>query len=258
MADGALTSLADFGVPRSESSDHPTVGCHDSTPRSPVLSRALSACFAPARWCGRVDSPVGRMSVVTREPTQASGGEAARDAQASGELTVWFLGYRDRGDVASLDRVVSACGPVLRRVAERWAPAREAEDLTQEVFIAALQNASSFDGTRPLLPWLLGILHNLARARRRAVRRLPTSATEDPDQRGTPASQDPVAILVCKEWLARVAAAIARLPDPYRSVVLRAVLGGDTPTTIAADLQRSPSTVRTQLERGLRDLRLKL
>ena len=49
--------------------------------------------------------------------------------------------------------------------------ADEAEDVAQEAFIRAFYALDRFDPTRPLRPWLLQIVRNLARNRRRSVRR---------------------------------------------------------------------------------------
>ena len=49
--------------------------------------------------------------------------------------------------------------------------ADEAEDVAQEAFIRAFYALDRFDSTRPLRPWLLQIVRNLAHNRRRSVRR---------------------------------------------------------------------------------------
>lgn len=49
--------------------------------------------------------------------------------------------------------------------------ADEAEDVAQEAFIRAFYALDRFDPTRPLRPWLLQIVRNLARNRRRSIRR---------------------------------------------------------------------------------------
>lgn len=49
--------------------------------------------------------------------------------------------------------------------------ADKAEDVAQEAFIRAFYALDRFDPTRPLRPWLLQIVRNLARNRRRSIRR---------------------------------------------------------------------------------------
>lgn len=47
----------------------------------------------------------------------------------------------------------------------------DAEDIAQESFLRAWGHLQSFDSTRPLRPWLLSIVANLARNRRRSTGR---------------------------------------------------------------------------------------
>jgi RNA polymerase sigma-70 factor, ECF subfamily len=47
----------------------------------------------------------------------------------------------------------------------------DAQDVAQEAFLRAWRHLRTFDATRPLRPWLLGISANLARNRRRSAGR---------------------------------------------------------------------------------------
>src|SRR5690606_1393448 len=64
--------------------------------------------------------------------------------------------------------------------------------------------------------------------------------------------------LESEELLAAVTAAIARLPAAYRSTLNFRLVHGLQPTEIAHALGLSPSTVRSQLRRGLELLRRQL
>src|SRR5690349_21475521 len=98
-----------------------------------------------------------------------------------------FLRYRRKGDPAALGEVFDRAAPELLRLAMHLVrdPA-EAEDVLQATFLAAIEGADSFDASRPLMPWLTGILARQAGlARRRARRvveedRLSPRHTEDP------------------------------------------------------------------------------
>ena len=59
----------------------------------------------------------------------------------------------------------------LRSVANKMAPDfSQADDLVQETLLVAMQKAETFDTSREIRPWLVGILRNLARrAWRRAM-----------------------------------------------------------------------------------------
>ena len=60
----------------------------------------------------------------------------------------------------------------------------DAKDIAQDSFLRAWGHLRSFDGTRPLRPWLLSITANLARNRRRSAGRyfaaLPRAFREEP------------------------------------------------------------------------------
>jgi RNA polymerase sigma-70 factor (ECF subfamily) len=174
-------------------------------------------------------------------------------ADASDAATSWFVRYRAGRDGADLERALMDCAPALLRVARIWE--RDAEDLVQEAFVVAIRDVDRFDGARPLLPWLLGILRNVARSQRRRRRARTVAAVEE---RADDSSLEPAAIVDRRQWRALVAQEIGNLPEPYSSVLTRHLVSGEAAFEIATQLKRSPSTVRTQVERGLRELRRRL
>ena len=85
-----------------------------------------------------------------------------------------FLRYRRRGDGEALARVFDALAPKLLLLASHVVRDRaQAEDLVQETFLRAMASAESYDASRGLFPWLVGILHNEARMARRSAKRSP-------------------------------------------------------------------------------------
>jgi DNA-directed RNA polymerase specialized sigma24 family protein len=72
------------------------------------------------------------------------------------------LRWRDDRDVAALGRVFDRCAPELLIVAAHVAGRAAAEDLVKATFLAALTETARWDASRPLVPWLVGILANLA------------------------------------------------------------------------------------------------
>src|SRR5262245_12266443 len=89
-------------------------------------------------------------------------------------LESWFRRYRARHDPQALARVFDASAAKLLLVAQHLTrEASAAEDLVQGTFLAAIESAGRWDESQPLLPWLVGILANLARMRRRDARELP-------------------------------------------------------------------------------------
>ncbi|MEO6593469.1 MAG: sigma-70 family RNA polymerase sigma factor [Planctomycetota bacterium] len=162
-----------------------------------------------------------------------------------------FGRYQKTGDPHALARVFDATAPELYRIAFHLVCDRHAaEDLVQATFVAAIENAASFDGERRVLPWLLGILANRSRHHRRQTR------LRDPVRHVAPSSAaDPIEVAAAGELNATVTAAVRRLPDPYRQVVLLHLLHELTPREVAEALARPDATVRTQLHRGLDLLR---
>ena len=79
-----------------------------------------------------------------------------------------FQRFRDHGDTAALGELFDVVSTDLFRVALYVATnPSDAEDLVQATFLTAIESASGFDASRPLQPWLTGILTNHARRRRR-------------------------------------------------------------------------------------------
>ena len=84
-----------------------------------------------------------------------------------------FARFRERGDPDALAALFDATAPGLHRLAGTLTPdPATAEDAVQETFLAALAFADRFDATRPVVPWLVGILrHKVEYLRRRELRR---------------------------------------------------------------------------------------
>jgi len=162
-----------------------------------------------------------------------------------------FERFRRTGDPAVLGQVFDLVADDLFGVAlhlsRDWA---EAEDLLQQTFLAAIENAKSYDSSRPLRAWLLGILHNMARRQRSARHR-----TADAGRVRKPEARSPVEALLASETREQVTEALGAIPEPYRQVLELHLLHALPNEEIAARLQRSPGAVRTQIWRGLAMLR---
>lgn len=184
---------------------------------------------------------------------------------ADRRLERWFLRFRDRGDLPALGRVFDDVSGELLGIAAHVAPGpAEAEDLVQEVFLAAIERRNRYEAGRPLLPWLIGLLSiearrtrsrvadrqgRIERERDRQGARGPESVSSDPTPDAS-ASQGELA-----DWLHD---AVDRVAEPYRSVLARHLFDLEGAREIARDLGRSPGTVRVQLHRGLEILRRRL
>lgn len=144
---------------------------------------------------------------------------------------------------------------IFRMVRGLTGGSEDALDLTQECFVAAYVHLKSYDGTRPMRPWLARIAINKCRdwRRRRAVRQLffraePYSdkeVVEVPDDR--PTAYETVA---ANEELAQLFGAIERLPASLREVLILRTLEGLNQADTAAALSISGKAVETRLSRA--------
>ncbi|MCK5943755.1 MAG: sigma-70 family RNA polymerase sigma factor, partial [Planctomycetes bacterium] len=162
-----------------------------------------------------------------------------------------FERFRRRRDPASLARVFDRTAPALLRVAmhlER--DPHVAEDLVQQTFLAAIEQADRWDRERGLFPWLVGILSNRARLHRRSRQRAP-----DPARLPEPPTADPAEHASGRELQGAVGEAVAELGEVYRPVLHLHLFHGLNAKEIGAAIGRPAGTVRTQLVRGLERLR---
>jgi RNA polymerase sigma-70 factor (ECF subfamily) len=169
----------------------------------------------------------------------------------SASLEELFQRFRERGDTAALAEVFDRSAAELLKVGVHLTgDAAEAEDLVQATFLTAIERRASWDMARPLLPWLLGILGNGARSRRRQAGR-----TLDSERVLRPGPRKPEELAGAGELDEILGASIDRLPEEQRPVVVLHLRHGLPPADIAHALGRGPSTVRSQLQRGLTRLR---
>lgn len=61
------------------------------------------------------------------------------------------------GDGAAYADFLGSISPLLRRVVGRKIPASDAEDVVQDVLISIHKARHTYDGSRPLMPWLMAI-----------------------------------------------------------------------------------------------------
>lgn len=131
--------------------------------------------------------------------------------------------------------------------------ADDAEDVAQDALIRAYHSLARFDGTRPLRPWLLQIVRNLAHNRRRTLRRYVAAVTKWWQQtEATAVVPDPATAPSVAELLRQ---AVQRLPRADQEVIyLRYFLELSVAET-AATLAVAEGTVKSRLSRALGRLR---
>jgi RNA polymerase sigma-70 factor (ECF subfamily) len=139
--------------------------------------------------------------------------------------------------------------------------AADAEDAAQEGFVRAYLALGRFRAGEPFRPWLLQVVGNEARNRRRARgRREGLADRAIAAFRGSSAEHAPAPELeaLAGETQAEVRTALAGLDDGERLVVTCRYLLGLSESETAAALGIPAGTVKSRLHRGLRRLRERL
>ena len=158
------------------------------------------------------------------------------------------------GDTDAYSVLVRRHAAVAMRTAALLGAGSDTEDVVQEALVKAYRSLGRFRLDRPFRPWLLRIVANEAHnAHRSAVRR---SAREERDARALTTWLDDVSVDVTdREAKEQVLAAVGRLPDPLRRVVVcRYLLElGEAETAVVLGVPRG--TVKSRLSRGLGRLR---
>lgn len=133
----------------------------------------------------------------------------------------------------------------------------EAEDLVQDAFVQAFVKLNSFQGASAFYTWLYRIAMNLAFSRRRR-RRTHLSVEQSRELAGSePVAPDPPASasLEREEGAQAVHAALAKLSDEHRAILVLREMEGCDYETIAAMLDLPVGTVRSRLHRARSQLR---
>jgi RNA polymerase sigma-70 factor, ECF subfamily len=130
----------------------------------------------------------------------------------------------------------------------------DAEDVTQESFVAAYRAIGQFRGEGSLRGWLIRIATRQA-FRRLAQRRPDAELDSVAETRLSDSSTDPTRVVVAAERRDEVQRAVSGLPDPYREVVALRFFGDLSLAEVAEATGRPINTVKTHLRRGLERLR---
>lgn len=122
----------------------------------------------------------------------------------------------------------------------------DAEDLTQETFVAAFRGRAGFRGGSSLLTWLLGIALRRWRDRRR---NLPPPSVDLPEATGDDGFADRTVAFIAYEQ------ALGELPHDLREAFLLVAVQGLTHREAAELLERPLGTVKWRVAEAVRRLR---
>ena len=158
------------------------------------------------------------------------------------------------GDEAAIRALYARFGRTVYALGVRMLGSAEAaEELTQDVFVAAWRKAGRFDPARGRLStWLMAIAHNIAVDRLRHERGAARPALVLVDEVPETAALDEEAALIDRDTARR---AMEGLSEPERRLLLQAYLQGWTAREIAEAGGLPLGTVKTRLRTLLIKLR---
>ncbi len=169
-----------------------------------------------------------------------------------------LVGRARRGDSAAYEHLVRMHQHVAFRTACLLAgsPA-DAEEAVQDGFVKAWHALPRFHEGAPFRPWLLAIVANEARTRRRAAGRRQgwTLRAVEAARGEPPASESAEATVIAAETRAALLDAMALLDERDRTVLGLRYFLDLSEAEMAAVLECRPGTVKSRLSRALERLR---
>jgi RNA polymerase sigma factor (sigma-70 family) len=161
------------------------------------------------------------------------------------------------GDITAYTELVRRHQDVALRVAMLVVgDPTEAEDVAQEALVKAHRHLGRFTAGREFRPWLLAIVRNEARNRRRSAgrqARLALRVANDPVSGG--AAPSPETAVLADEDRRTLLAAVESLPDRFRLAIGCRFLLGLSESETAQVLGVPTGTVKSRTSRGLVQLR---
>ena len=158
-----------------------------------------------------------------------------------------------KGDKAAFDLLVRKYQHKVAKLVARFVRDRgEIEDVTQEVFIAALRSLGTFRGEARFSTWLRTLTnHKVAEYYRKRSRKKETMQIDliHAEKQGDHTS--------ASLWEERIALrrALLTLPEQYREVILLRFAEGLQFSTIASVLKQNPEATKSLFRRAMSALR---
>ncbi len=165
-----------------------------------------------------------------------------------------------RGDVVAYEELVHHYQGIAIRIAYLIVgDAAEAEDAAQEGFVKAYRALGRFRAGQPFRPWLVRIVANEARNRRRSSGRRAAlalrAAAQDPSGEAAPS---PEGALHAREERTALLAAVNELREDDRLVIACRYFLELSEEETAATLGLRPGTVKSRTSRALDRLRAQI
>jgi RNA polymerase sigma-70 factor, ECF subfamily len=149
------------------------------------------------------------------------------------------------------EQVYHAYGPRVYNMARKMVSnEKDAEDVTQDVFLQVVRKLPTFRGEAALPTWLHRVTVNaaLAHRRKRALRQ--HGEPDSPFEELPGAGFTPEEVLIDEEQQRLLNEAIAGLSDTYRNVLVLSDLEGLSDAAIGARLGLSVPAVKSRLHRA--------
>jgi RNA polymerase sigma factor (sigma-70 family) len=164
-----------------------------------------------------------------------------------------------RGEVDAYEQLVKTYQGVATRTAYLIAGQEaDAEDAAQAGFVKAYYALDRFDTTRPFRPWLLKIVANEARNRRRAAGRRAGLELRLAEDRPGDAAPSPEGAVLASEPRAALVRALNQLKEDDRLVIAYRYFLELSEAETASVLRVARGTVKSRLSRALKRLRVVL
>jgi RNA polymerase sigma factor (sigma-70 family) len=165
-----------------------------------------------------------------------------------------------RGDLRAWETIVRTHqGIAFRTAYVLTGSAADAEEVAQDGFVKAYRALGRFRRGAPIRPWLLRIVANEARNRRRsAARRERLTLRAAAEARPGDAVPSPEAALLSRESRDQLFAAVGRLSDDHRDAIACRYFLDLSEDETAAALGVRRGTVKSRLSRALERLREEL
>ncbi len=183
-------------------------------------------------------------------------GTAARTEEiqvsaADPEEAVLVRRFVEQGDRPAMGALFARHADAAYRTALRLCRnSADAEDAVQAAFIEVLRQAAKYRGESAVKTWVLGFVVNACRHKAREEARR--------DAREERAARGEAALAGERELQEAVRSAVRELPDHYRAPVWLHYCEGLTSGEVAQALGEPENTVRSQLSRGVDELRASL
>ncbi|HET9455942.1 MAG TPA: sigma-70 family RNA polymerase sigma factor [Candidatus Limnocylindrales bacterium] len=170
-----------------------------------------------------------------------------------------LIGRARAGEVMAYEELVRRYQDVAVRTAHVIAPDGDAEDAVQEAFVKAHAALARFRAGAPFRPWLLRIVANEARNRRRSAgRRVGLALRAAEDRRPGDAAPSPESAVLADETRATLLAAVNALRAEDREIIAARYFLDLSEAETSEVLGLPRGTAKSRLSRALGRLRERL